>query len=128
MKSRAPALLPLSKAVPTVGGAGHTQTLSAVSALRWFLAGCWLGDHIGVTWPTHTAINWRLKAEPVHAHPHSGGDGTRTPNAQRVLKLAMIATGAYIILLVIAGWKAHSLALLSEAGHNLSDFLALALS
>ena len=64
----------------------------------------------------------------MHAHAHPGNEGTRTPNTQRVLKLAMIATGAYIVLLVIAGWKAHSLALLSEAGHNLSDFLALALS
>jgi cobalt-zinc-cadmium efflux system protein len=34
----------------------------------------------------------------------------------------------YVILLVAAGIRAHSLALLSEAGHNLSDFLALLLS
>jgi cobalt-zinc-cadmium efflux system protein len=33
-----------------------------------------------------------------------------------------------VILLVVAGLRAHSLALLSEAGHNLSDFLALLLS
>lgn len=37
-------------------------------------------------------------------------------------------TAAYIVLLVIAGIRAHSLALLSEAGHNVSDFLALLLS
>lgn len=37
-------------------------------------------------------------------------------------------TLAYIVLLVVAGVRAHSLALLSEAGHNLSDFLALLLS
>ncbi|HMH02021.1 MAG TPA: cation transporter, partial [Terriglobales bacterium] len=35
---------------------------------------------------------------------------------------------AYIVLLVIAGIRSHSLALLSEAGHNLSDFFALLLS
>ncbi|MDP9267809.1 MAG: cation diffusion facilitator family transporter [Acidobacteriota bacterium] len=67
----------------------------------------------------------------ARAHPHPGsvgGDLKRPPNAQRVLTLAMVATGGYIVLLAIAGWKAHSLALLSEAGHNLSDFLALALS
>src|SRR5512138_2436609 len=61
----------------------------------------------------------------MHAHAHNGGDPART---SRVLKLAMVVTGAYIVLLVITGLKAHSLALLSEAGHNLSDFLALALS
>ena len=45
-----------------------------------------------------------------------------------MLKIALGVTAAYIVLLVVAGIRAHSLALLSEAGHNLSDFLALALS
>jgi len=46
----------------------------------------------------------------------------------KVLRLSLLATLIYIILLVAAGLRAHSLALLSEAGHNLSDFLALLLS
>lgn len=46
----------------------------------------------------------------------------------RVLKISALVTVAYIVLLVLAGIRAHSLALLSEAGHNLSDFLALILS
>src|SRR5271167_264403 len=46
----------------------------------------------------------------------------------KVLRLSLLATLIYIILLVVAGIRAHSLALLSEAGHNLSDFLALLLS
>jgi len=45
-----------------------------------------------------------------------------------VLKVSLAVTLAYIVLLVVAGIRAHSLALLSEAGHNLSDFLALLLS
>ncbi len=56
----------------------------------------------------------------VHAH-HAGGP-------KRVLKISLGVTLAYIVLLVVAGLRAHSLALLSEAGHNLSDFLALLLS
>ena len=44
------------------------------------------------------------------------------------MKISSLVTLAYIVLLVIAGVRAHSLALLSEAGHNLSDFLALLLS
>jgi cobalt-zinc-cadmium efflux system protein len=40
----------------------------------------------------------------------------------------LVVTAAYIVLLVVAGIRAHSLALLSEAGHNLSDFFALLLS
>jgi cobalt-zinc-cadmium efflux system protein len=45
-----------------------------------------------------------------------------------MLRLALGFTLAYIILLLIAGLRAHSLALLSEAGHNVSDFFALLLS
>jgi len=58
----------------------------------------------------------------MHAHVHGTGSPTR------VLKVSLVATLAYIVLLVVAGIRAHSLALLSEAGHNLSDFLALLLS
>src|SRR5215475_11107985 len=58
----------------------------------------------------------------MHGHAHSHGGPTR------VLVLSLVVTLAYIVLLVIAGIRAHSLALLSEAGHNLSDFLALLLS
>src|SRR5712691_2791349 len=58
----------------------------------------------------------------VHAaHAHSERTG-------RVLRISLAATMLYIVLLVLAGFRAHSLALLSEAGHNLSDFLALLLS
>ncbi len=55
-------------------------------------------------------------------HVHGVGSPTK------VLKISLGATLAYIVLLVVAGVRAHSLALLSEAGHNLSDFLALLLS
>jgi cobalt-zinc-cadmium efflux system protein len=58
----------------------------------------------------------------MHVHVHGAGSPTR------VLKISLAVTLAYIVLLVFAGIRAHSLALLSEAGHNLSDFLALLLS
>lgn len=47
---------------------------------------------------------------------------------QRILKLSLGLTFLYILATFIFGLRAHSLALLSEAGHNVSDFLALALS
>jgi cobalt-zinc-cadmium efflux system protein len=58
-----------------------------------------------------------------HTHDHSGG-----PNNARVLRISLFLTLAYIVVLVIAGLKSHSLALISEAAHNVSDFLALLLS
>jgi cobalt-zinc-cadmium efflux system protein len=45
-----------------------------------------------------------------------------------VLFVSALATAVYILLLIVTGIRAHSLALLSEAGHNLSDFLALLVS
>src|ERR1700690_2937709 len=59
----------------------------------------------------------------MHMHVHGGGEKT-----SRILRVSLVVTAAYIVLLVIAGIRAHSLALLSEAGHNLSDFFALLLS
>src|SRR5262252_807204 len=58
----------------------------------------------------------------MHVPVHRAGGPTR------ILKISLGVTLAYIVLLVVAGIQAHSLALLSEAGHNLSDFLALLLS
>jgi cobalt-zinc-cadmium efflux system protein len=59
-------------------------------------------------------------------HVHAGHG--HTARTGRVLLISLVATMLYIVLLVVAGIRAHSLALLSEAGHNLSDFLALLLS
>ncbi len=58
----------------------------------------------------------------VHSHgPASGRQGL-------ILKAAAVATLGYVLLAFAAGLYAHSLALLSEAGHNLTDFLALIVS
>jgi cobalt-zinc-cadmium efflux system protein len=56
-----------------------------------------------------------------HGHDH----GHRTAG---VLRVSLLLTLGYVALLVFAGLRAHSLALLSEAGHNVSDLLALVLS
>ncbi|MEA2539669.1 MAG: cobalt-zinc-cadmium efflux system protein [Acidobacteriaceae bacterium] len=57
-------------------------------------------------------------------HVHGGG----TEKTKRILRISLLATLAYVALTFFAGVRAHSLALISEAGHNVSDFLALLLS
>lgn len=47
---------------------------------------------------------------------------------QRVLQLSMGLTLAYVVATFFFGLRAHSLALISEAGHNVSDLLAIVLS
>src|ERR1039457_2448289 len=59
----------------------------------------------------------------LHAAPSPGANRTTS-----VLRFSLVATLAYVALTFVAGLRAHSLALLSEAGHNVSDFLALLLS
>ena len=58
----------------------------------------------------------------MHVH------GASNAAMQRVLRTSLIATIAYVVLTLIAGLRAHSLALVSEAGHNASDALAIVLS
>jgi len=56
----------------------------------------------------------------VHSH-HGGGTG-------RILWWSLVATAVFVVVEFIAGIQAHSLALLSDAGHNFTDALALLLA
>jgi cobalt-zinc-cadmium efflux system protein len=57
----------------------------------------------------------------MHSHAHTG-------HSARVLRYSLAVTFLYVLITLIAGLRAHSLALLSEAGHNVTDLLALLLS
>jgi cobalt-zinc-cadmium efflux system protein len=61
-------------------------------------------------------------------HLHATPSGSSAGRTQSVLRFSLAATLAYVAVTFVAGLRAHSLALLSESGHNASDFLALALS
>ncbi len=66
----------------------------------------------------------------MHVHAAPSAD-SQLPGAKRttiVLQVSLFATLAYVAVTFIAGLRAHSLALLSESGHNVSDFFALLLS
>jgi cobalt-zinc-cadmium efflux system protein len=62
----------------------------------------------------------------MHDHAAPASNGPR--QTQLVLRFSLLATLAYVVVTFVAGVRAHSLALISEAGHNVSDFLALLLS
>ncbi len=59
----------------------------------------------------------------MHAHSHAHVTGTG-----RKLWWSVVATFAFMGLEVFAGIRAHSLALVSDAGHNFTDALALLLA
>jgi len=56
-----------------------------------------------------------------HAHHHSQSTGS-------VLVWSLVVTSAFVVIEVFAGIRAHSLALISDAGHNFTDALALGLA
>jgi cobalt-zinc-cadmium efflux system protein len=57
----------------------------------------------------------------MHDHSHA-------PVSVRALRYSLVATFIYVLVTLVAGLRAHSLALLSESGHNVTDLLALLLS
>jgi cobalt-zinc-cadmium efflux system protein len=61
-------------------------------------------------------------------HVHAAPQGHGAKRTTSVLRFSLAATLVYVVVTFIAGLRAHSLALLSESGHNVSDFLALLLS
>jgi cobalt-zinc-cadmium efflux system protein len=56
-----------------------------------------------------------------HSHHHHLATG-------RVLKWSLVITVAFVVLQIVAGIQSGSLALLSDAGHNFTDALALGLA
>ncbi len=65
----------------------------------------------------------------MHSHSHEHGhDHHHHAATGKVLRWSLAATCLFVAVEVVAGIQAHSLALLSDAGHNFTDALALFLS
>ena len=67
-----------------------------------------------------------------HGHAHHGADpggpGAAHGHQVRRLRIALAITGLFLVVEVIGGFLANSLALLADAGHMLTDVAALSLS
>lgn len=64
----------------------------------------------------------------AHDHSHSGGHHVHGPTSGTRLWISLGVTLLFCTGEAIAGWFSHSLALLSDAGHNVSDAVALGLA
>jgi cobalt-zinc-cadmium efflux system protein len=62
-----------------------------------------------------------------HSHDHGAGHVHGSTDKRRVL-LAALLTGGFMVAEALGGWLTGSLALLADAGHMLTDSLALALA
>jgi cobalt-zinc-cadmium efflux system protein len=68
---------------------------------------------------------------PAHDHDHSAGcdhGHDHAPVSAAKMGSAVALTLAFVVIEAVAGWWAHSLALVSDAGHNFADAAALGLS
>lgn len=66
-------------------------------------------------------------SDSAHSHTHSHFGDIAQQSSSRIA-ISLVLTLVFVIFEAIAGHKAHSLALLSDAGHNLTDVIALGLS
>jgi cobalt-zinc-cadmium efflux system protein len=66
----------------------------------------------------------------VLVHTHTVGDGHSHPprTSERTLRSALVMTVVFVAVEALSGWFGPSLALLSDAGHNLADAAALGFS
>ena len=66
-------------------------------------------------------------AHEHHHHGHSDIHGANRKNLRRVM-IALVLTGTFMIVEIVGGIISGSLALLADAGHMLTDTMALALA
>src|SRR4051794_33567724 len=64
----------------------------------------------------------------AHTHAHAHGPSQAGQVSTRTMAAAVGLTLAYVLAEAIGGWWGNSLALLSDAGHNLADAATLGLS
>src|SRR5579871_5745715 len=64
----------------------------------------------------------------ANAHTHTCSHHDASSMSEGKLRLSLLFTFAFVLFEALSGLKAHSLALLSDAGHNFTDGFALALS
>ena len=61
----------------------------------------------------------------MHSHNHSHG---HVHGTGKILGWSLLATTVFVLIELVAGLQAHSLALLSDAAHNFTDALAIGLA
>jgi len=89
-------------------------------------------DHHDHDSHTHSHTHAHSHSEEGHSHDHSGGHHHHHHHIPKRITNAFIfgilLNSVFVVVEVVAGLFTHSLALLTDAGHNLSDVASLALA
>jgi cobalt-zinc-cadmium efflux system protein len=63
-----------------------------------------------------------------HGHTHGAGHGHAPKDFGRAFLIGIVLNAAFVIIEAVYGWLSGSMALIADAGHNLSDVMALMLA
>jgi len=74
-----------------------------------------------------------MKSTPMnvphdHDHDHDHGHGHTPANFNRAFAIGIVLNTVFVAIEAFYGWQVNSLALLADAGHNLSDVAGLVLA
>lgn len=69
-----------------------------------------------------------MNSSHTHPHSHNHSHGSHRTKSRKALSTALLLVLVYMMVQVVGGWLANSLALLADAGHMLSDAAALGLA
>jgi len=78
--------------------------------------------------PSHSSSRPEFHAHDHGAHAHGGLSAANGPVVRRALLQALLLTAGFAVVEAIGGWMAGSLALLSDAGHMVTDAASLGLA
>jgi cobalt-zinc-cadmium efflux system protein len=76
----------------------------------------------------HTSHNHSQHEHSHHGHSHAGHHHHAPANYNLAFVVGLILNGGFVLTEFIFGLQAHSVALIADAGHNLSDVLGLVLA
>ena len=77
--------------------------------------------------PAHGEHHHEHEEDP-HGHPHGHGHSHAAASFGRAFAVGITLNSIFVIVEVVYGLLSHSLALVADAGHNLSDVLGLVLA
>src|SRR5205085_2197360 len=74
------------------------------------------------------ALRTVLEAEGTMAHDHGHGHSHAPANFGKAFAIGIALNVVFVVIEAVYGRLSHSLALVADAGHNLSDVLGLVLA
>ena len=87
-----------------------------------------MSDHIPPSHGEHEHAGRLPGASGRQTHNHAGSHSHAAPSGNGAFAVGIVLNSAFVVVEAVYGFLANSIALIADAGHNLSDVLALVIS